>query len=214
VESPLLADGPPGRGGVASAWLAGAVVVQDLALAAHTPYATRLLPALAGVLALGLLGGKDGLRGLLASPAGGWWRWARVGVGLGLLSGALLGLWLAGLHLFGGGVAVESIFEGPRELGGWLVRACLLAPGIEEIVYRFLLVAAVLPLLGSRGSVIASGLAFAALHLLYGNPSPENMLGGFVLAWAYVASGSLAVPLLLHAIGNLFVGVFHAALAW
>jgi len=38
--------------------------------------------------------------------------------------------------------------------------------------------------------------------ILYGNPSPENLLGGFILCWAFLKSQTLVVPLLLHAGGN------------
>jgi membrane protease YdiL (CAAX protease family) len=39
--------------------------------------------------------------------------------------------------------------------------------------------------------------------VIYCNPSPENLVGGFFLAWAYLKSGGLAVPVLLHGLGNL-----------
>ena len=37
----------------------------------------------------------------------------------------------------------------------------------------------------------------------YGNPSPENLVGGFFLAWAYLKSDSIIVPVVLHGLGNL-----------
>jgi hypothetical protein len=40
--------------------------------------------------------------------------------------------------------------------------------------------------------------AFAALHLIYGNPSPENLAGGLFLARVDPKSESLALPLLPH----------------
>jgi uncharacterized protein len=58
-------------------------------------------------------------------------------------------------------------------------------------------------LLRPGGAVAASGLLFGALHFAYGNPSPENLAGGFFLAWAYLKSGTILVPLLLHSLGNL-----------
>ena len=51
----------------------------------------------------------------------------------------------------------------------------------------------------------ASGLLFGGLHVLYGNPGPDNLVAGFFLAWAILKSGSILVPLALHALGNLCV---------
>jgi membrane protease YdiL (CAAX protease family) len=46
---------------------------------------------------------------------------------------------------------------------------------------------------------------FALLHHRYGNLSPENALAGLLLGWAYLRSGSLALPILLHSVGNALV---------
>lgn len=56
---------------------------------------------------------------------------------------------------------------------------------VLDIVYRVHLIVAVLPTIGRRGSIIASGVIFALIHVLRGNPSPENQIAGFMLAWAY-----------------------------
>lgn len=90
-----------------------------------------------------------------------------------------------------------------------LVPMCILAPLLEESLYRAVLCVGVGASLGDRWAIVASGVAFALLHVLYGNPSPESLLGGFVLAWAYLRSGSLFVPLLLHAGGNALVWLAH-----
>jgi uncharacterized protein len=58
-------------------------------------------------------------------------------------------------------------------------------------------------LTGPWRAIAASGAVFALLHVAYGNPSPENLLGGFFLAWAYLRSGSVWLPVLLHSAGNL-----------
>jgi membrane protease YdiL (CAAX protease family) len=62
-------------------------------------------------------------------------------------------------------------------------------------------------------AVTVSGLAFAALHIVHGNPSPENLVGGFFLAWAYLKSGSIYIPILLHSLGN-FVAWAGQVAAW
>lgn len=48
-----------------------------------------------------------------------------------------------------------------------------------------------------------SGSSFAALHVVGGVPSPENLVGGLFSAWAYLKSESIAVPVLLRGLGNL-----------
>ena len=58
-------------------------------------------------------------------------------------------------------------------------------------------------LLGPWKTSVVSGLAFAYLHVLYGNPSPENVAGGFILAWVYLKSESILLPVLAHSLGNL-----------
>jgi uncharacterized protein len=57
--------------------------------------------------------------------------------------------------------------------------------------------------------------AFAALHLIYiyGNPSPENLAGGLFLAWVYLKSEGLALPILLHSLGNLLALLMQVG-AW
>ncbi|HKB41711.1 MAG TPA: hypothetical protein VKD72_35125 [Gemmataceae bacterium] len=45
--------------------------------------------------------------------------------------------------------------------------------------------------------------AFAALHPIYGDPSPEDLAGGPFLARVYLKSEGLALPILLHSPGNL-----------
>ena len=51
------------------------------------------------------------------------------------------------------------------------------------------------------------------LHFFYGNPGLDNFVGGYVFAWAYVRSGSLYVPMTLHALGNACVVFGSSALA-
>ena len=62
-------------------------------------------------------------------------------------------------------------------------------------------------------AIAASGVIFAALHFVYGNPSPENAVGGLFLAWAYLKSETIVVPVLLHALGNSLVLAVQVA-AW
>lgn len=63
-------------------------------------------------------------------------------------------------------------------------------------------------MIGSFRTVVVSGSLFAIAHFVGGNPGPDNFVAGFLLAWAYLKSGSLLIPILLHALGNLCVFVF------
>ena len=80
---------------------------------------------------------------------------------------------------------------------------CLYAPVVEEIIYRSLLAVAVTPTIGVRATIVVSELVFAWIHVLRGTPSPENLIGGLVLAWAFIRSGTILVPIALHSAGNL-----------
>lgn len=91
---------------------------------------------------------------------------------------------------------------------GWM---CIRAPLLEELVFRSLLALAVQPTLGDRGTIIVGGLLFAVMHIIGGNPSPENQIGGFLLMWAFLRSGTILVPLAWHSAGNLCVYVGQIA---
>jgi membrane protease YdiL (CAAX protease family) len=78
----------------------------------------------------------------------------------------------------------------------------VIAPLVEESIYRLVLCFPTTAAIGSTGTIILSGTIFAGLHFVYGNPSPDNCLAGYVLTWAYLKSGSLLVPITLHSFGN------------
>lgn len=156
--------------------------------------------ALAALAAQFWLAGGDLPSVGLNAPSGGWWSWVRWGCYIGLVVGVCLGvaagLWLAvGLPL-----PIHSV--APSEVVPAFFHMCVFAPLLEETIYR---VALCVPLasFSPKAAVAAIGAAFGLLHVVYGNPSPENLLGGFFIAWAYLRSGSVCVPVLLHAAGNL-----------
>lgn len=149
--------------------------------------------------------------GLAVRPAQGWrfWFWATLLMGLAVaaLIAAGLGIWA----LLGHELRLPTL--PPREVGPALVRMCVFAPILEETIYRVLICVPLAACGRAWLAVAASGTAFAGLHLIYGNPSPENLFGGLFLAWAYLKSGTIGVPVLLHALGNLCVLVGQVA-AW
>jgi membrane protease YdiL (CAAX protease family) len=72
----------------------------------------------------------------------------------------------------------------------------------QELVYRTFFFHRYGPLLGPRGTLAASALAFSLLHVVYADPiAPALALpAGFVLASTYSKSGSLYAVALEHAL--------------
>jgi membrane protease YdiL (CAAX protease family) len=147
----------------------------------------------------------------LVLPVQGWRYWARMALLIGLLVAACivvgLGAWVATGH------ELQIYATAPRNLGEAFLRMCVLAPVLEETIYRLAVCVPLCVCLGPWKTIAVSGLAFAALHVAYGNPSPENMVGGLFLAWAYLKSESIVVPVLLHGLGNL-VALAAQIAAW
>ena len=140
----------------------------------------------------------------------GWWYWVKatalVGLGLGTVIVAVYGVTrLAGIELAHVG-AIE-----PRDFRRWLISACVEAPLFEEVPYRLALCAGAVAAIGRWPTIAASGLAFGAAHFLYGNPGIDNLLAGYLLAWSYLKSEALSVPIALHALGNFCVFLSGAA---
>ena len=196
----------PGRLATASA-IAALVVAADLALVLWNRYPESLqgrgtLALIVLVAHLRLVDGDLASLGLRFTPVQGWWSWAKASLWLGLAVFACLvvglGAWVGLGHEF----PVYS--TSPLDFGPAFLRMCVFAPLLEETIYRLAICVPLAVLLGPWGAMVVSGFVFGGLHVAYGNPSPENLVGGFVLAWVYLKSESLAVPVLLHSLGNLF----------
>ncbi|GEM_PF-294235 len=99
-------------------------------------------------------------------------------------------------------------------IGSRIFSWCVQSPLLEETIYRVVLCVSAINILGRTRTVLLSGVLFAALHFVYGNPSPDNALAGFVLGWAHLKSETIVVPVLMHAGGNLAVlGMMRGAAA-
>jgi membrane protease YdiL (CAAX protease family) len=82
-----------------------------------------------------------------------------------------------------------------------VVSMVVLAPIIEEIVFRGLLFGALAPRIGVLASALITALLFGAVHgdvVLF----PALAALGFIAALAYAATGNLTVAIALHAINN------------
>ena len=76
------------------------------------------------------------------------------------------------------------------------------APIVEETAFRLLLCGALAGKLGAPANIAVSGAAFAGAHIAFGGIGPDSLVGGFLLAWAFLRSGTIAVPIALHSLGN------------
>lgn len=91
----------------------------------------------------------------------------------------------------------------PREfLLSHLKYFALEIPLIEELLYRTVLCVCLRSVFGFKTTILTSGLLFAVLHFVYGNPGVDNFLGGFFLSWSFLLSGSIFVPVIFHSVGN------------
>lgn len=137
-----------------------------------------------------------------------WWA-VPSGVGLQIGLGVLL---LPIVEL--AGREEQSVVEDLQDASGLAVVglavfAAVLAPVVEELVFRGLLLRALLRRMDVTGAVVVSSLAFALVHVI-GDPSVGSLavvpglLGvGMVAAVLAVRSGSLSQPILLHVGFNL-----------
>ncbi len=194
-------------GGLATASAVGALVVAaDLALVYWDRYPQSIegrgvLAVLALAAQFRLVNGDLASVGLRLTPLQGWWYWGRVSLVIGLVVLACIVVGTGAWVLAGRELPVYA--TPPSDIGPAFLGMCLFALVQEEVTYRLALCVPLAVLLGPWRAIAVSGLAFGGLHFAYGNPSPENLVGGFFLAWAYVKSESIVVPVLMHSLGNL-----------
>jgi len=99
---------------------------------------------------------------------------------------------------------VMLIFMEPQSLGtmlGLLGLAMIVAPAAEEIMFRGILLPLLMKRLGTGPAVILSALLFAMIHLHVPSFFPLFVLATG-LALAYIYTGSLWVPIVMHALFN------------
>jgi membrane protease YdiL (CAAX protease family) len=149
-------------------------------------------------LRLGLTGPMQGGRGVLL--------WLIGGLSVGVV--VVVSFTLVGEVLFGGAVDTQPALDlfaemtelGPRILVGATVVA--LAPVFEEILFRGFLYRNLRDAIGREGALVVSSVLFGLVHL-----EPHLVLPlaglGFVLAIVFELTGSLVVPILVHATWNL-----------
>jgi uncharacterized protein len=191
-------------------------VVVDLILVQRGEGADRNLRLGVAGVAVGLLyalsAGDRRRIGLVLRPRPSLAFWLRFGLLGALVLAVLAGLvlWIAWSVDAFDAVPKLSPAEFPARFAwsvGW-------TPLFEEGIYRLALCGGLVAAQVGRTTILAlSGLTFGALHFLYGNPAPDNLLAGFLLAWAYLKSGTAWVPVAMHAVGNAIIITSHRV-AW
>ena len=185
------------------------VVAVDVFLSwTYAAYYVRVGPALAAVaLYMVLARGDRAALGLRLTPVQGLRFWVVVTLVLGA---AMIGFIVVGLIVLRRvlGEIPHQLINPPTSFGRFF-QACVAAPVTEEAIYRLVLCVPAVALIRPWGAIIFSGIAFAALHFVYGNPGLDNFIAGYLLAWVYLKSGSIVVPIVLHGAGNLVILSTH-----
>jgi membrane protease YdiL (CAAX protease family) len=151
--------------------------------------------------------------GFRFSPIQGWTYWAKVTMIVGaVLFIVILAFAAVFLGVFRFSVPVRYHYVShPSQIWPLFVSMCILAPLLEETVFRLAICPVLAVRLGPSTAIVVSGIAFAALHVLAGIASPDNLIAGFILAWAFLKSGTLVVPMALHSLGNACAWANHVA---
>jgi uncharacterized protein len=206
-------DGTPGR--QLAFGIAASLLLADywLVWSGHYSYTgLRVIPPPIALVAYLLLSHGDlPSVGLRARPIQGPRYWAIATLAIGAAIGAFLTM--AGAVLLASGRALPVPAVPPTFFWSQFLHMCVMAPVIEEAIYRAGFCTGAVGVLGERGTIAASGIAFGALHVLYGNPGPDNLIAGFFLAWAYLKGGTILVPIALHSLGNT-VALLAQVAAW
>jgi hypothetical protein len=81
----------------------------------------------------------------------------------------------------------------------------LAGPAAEEVVFRGLAIGRLRRTrLGARGAIVLAAVGWAAVHVQYGPATMAQIAAdGLLLGAARVTTGSLYVPIAMHALGNL-----------
>jgi membrane protease YdiL (CAAX protease family) len=153
---------------------------------------------------------------IVASGALLWTKWSNLD--LGLRAPAMRAVWAWSL-LFLAWIAIEQViiavrppgmgseWQGELErlpLAKYLLLLLLLAPVEEELLFRGALFSALMRRWGSTVAIVVPSVLWGLMHIHYGPWLAVSIAGsGVVLAIIRLKSGSLYVPMVLHAGANL-----------
>jgi membrane protease YdiL (CAAX protease family) len=150
--------------------------------------------------------------GVLIGPLHPFRRFAGIGAGLGLIAIVGSTIIVSVLVAFSGSEATPDqvltgdIAETPLQLLLAVLAAVVLAPIAEELLFRGLLHRALRTRLRLIPAALISSVLFAIVHVDVVLSQPLALVGltlvGVVLAVAYERTGSLLVPIVIHAVHN------------
>ena len=149
--------------------------------------------------------------GLRFNPRQGWRPWIRTSLRIGLIVAFCIAVGLGIWSLTGHQIQIHSV--PPWHIVSSFLHMCVVAPLLEETIYRVLVCIALTSVVGCWRTIAINGILFAGLHVVYGNPSPENLVGGFFLAWVYLKSETILLPVMLHSLGN-FIALLAQVATW
>ncbi len=133
-----------------------------------------------------------------------------LGIGCGLLVAAYIGMIIYGAiitYLIGWDMGSNLESDGGEfSVPKWVITlsAIVIAPLVEETFFRGFVFTGFRQRYGWRTAAIISAAIFSVLHLIP-LAIPPLFLFGFLLAYIYHRSGSLWVPIILHAIYNSWI---------
>jgi len=158
-----------------------------------------------------LADGDQQALGIRLNPVQGWTPWIRLtGVVLLVISGVLL---MSVMMAYLLDYPLQFSLINPVHIKQQFIRMCLVAPIQEEFLFRVIFCFAFINLLGYWPTILVNGALFAAIHFIGGNPGPDNFIAGYLLAWAYLKSETIILPLLYHSVGNFIAFLSHLG-AW
>jgi len=135
-----------------------------------------------------------------------------IGAGLGVL--ALVGsrivvgvlMALSGSEAAPEQVLTSDLVDTPGRIALAVLAAVVLAPVVEEVLFRGLLHRSLRRRLPVASATVISSVLFAVVHVEIAMSQPLALVGlalvGVVLALAYERTGSLVVPVVIHAVHN------------
>lgn len=111
--------------------------------------------------------------------------------------------------------AASQLLERPDALQALTIglSACLLAPLAEELLFRGLILRALVPLVGAPRALLVSAVLFALVHLAPASLPAYTLLGAAFGA-VYLWTGNLWASVILHALWNTVTMVVMLLLAW
>ena len=215
-----LSNSPIGLTGVLSSRIAClaafGILAVDMTFASHIGFWQRI--GLAGIF-LAVCSATERpfsltTLGLTLRPVQGWRWWLPIyAILISVLAVFCLGVYLT-VHSMNNPLGFRSMYVSWYDVRSSITWSCVRAPIMEEAIYRLVACVALKPIVGARITVLVTGILFSLLHVRYGNPGIDNATAGFLLAWVFLKSGSILVPILFHAAGNAVIVALHAALIY